>query len=106
MSFIQCKDKKELEEVLEKRDIKFAFVTEDNRIYFDMNFCDDALHYHLPGATVLALLDLQLNLEMIADYDRELEDIQSGAQCALDSLKKALEIIKHKPLKREEKGNG
>lgn len=100
MSFVQCKTLEEVEDILEKK--PFGFITEDNRIYDDMSFSDDALFYDLNAKTVMALYDLQTMIEMVTEGEHEMpfDAVLRDAKLLDKSFKKALKAIKFKPITR------
>lgn len=104
MSFIQCKDRDEVEDKLEKLNFK-GFVTEDHRIYDKVEFSDDAMYYLLDEATLIALYDLQTSIEMVTEGGHEMpfSQVIEDAKMLDESFKKALAAIKFKPLTRRKK---
>lgn len=102
MSFIQCKNENEVEEKL--KTVKAGFVTEDFRIYDEINFSDDCSYYELNAEVIMALYDLQSSIQMVIGgmHEMPFQNVVRDAQMLDTSFKKALELIKFKPLKRFE----
>lgn len=105
MSFIQCKDRNDVEKFLHTNKIKAAFITEDHRIYTEMELSDDGFYYELNAETTEALYDLQLVLEM--SYDGMAENnfltMVDAAQMLETAFKKIMKSLNYKPLKRAKK---
>lgn len=104
MSFIQCKDEKEVEAKLEEIGFK-GFITEDHRIYDKVDFSDDACFYDLDRDTLLALYELQTSIEMVMGgmHEMPFQDVVKDAQMLHDNFQKTLQQIKFKPLVKKEK---
>lgn len=104
MSFIQCKDEKELEAVLAQK--KQGFVSDDHRIYDKITFADDQCYYELDAEMLLALHDLQVNIEFSSD-ERSAEmaftTLERDAKALTDSFKKVQALLGEKRLKKVQK---
>lgn len=103
MSFIQCKNETEVEKTLQN--LKHGFVTEDHRIYNEIQMSDDAAYWELSASTLMTLFDLQTSLEMFSDNGHEMSflEVEKDAKTLRETFEKTLEAVKFKPLKRKEK---
>lgn len=98
MSFIQGISPDDCEQRLQK--IKAAFVSDDLRIYEEIEFWDDTSVWHIPAKTILALYELQTQIEMMKDGRHELafDDVVRDAQDLKESFDKAVAAIGYKPI--------
>lgn len=104
MSFIQCKNESEVETALEGS--KAAFVTEDHRIYSEIQLSDDECFYTFDAETAYAILNLQLEIErMSQDFGSEMtfRSVERYARELRESFDGALAAIRFKPLERKKK---
>lgn len=100
MSFIQCKDRDECEDKVGKSG---GFVTNDHRIYDEIEFWDDDCCYEFSPGTALALYNLQCEIERMGEDLGSEMSFNSVVQYATD-LRKAyrgvLKQLKIKPLRK------
>lgn len=103
MTFIQCENKSECEDELQR--LGSGFMTDDHRIYSKLTFGDDGLFYTFDAATILHLYNLQLHLEMVSDdgYENGFLVVEKAAKEVSEQFKKALEAIKFKPMERRKR---
>lgn len=104
MSYIQCKSEEECEAALWGR--KTGFVTEDFRIYDEIEIWDDALMYHFNAETAMQLYSLQLDLERLCeDLSSEMSfvSVDRYAKELKSAFEETLRLINFKPLKRVQK---
>lgn len=103
MSFIQCKDRAEVERV--SQDKKHCFVTEDFRVYDSIEYADDAMFHQLDPEEIDALLRLRDELAMVSDpmHEMAFQDVVACAEGLQEAFKKASELVKYKI---EKKKNG
>lgn len=80
MSFIQCKDRKEVEEKLET--IPVAFVTEDHRIYDKIELSDENCFNELDPKVLEALMSLKHNIEFCSEgfMETALDELEHHAK--------------------------
>ena len=95
MSYIQCKDRNEVEKVLKGRN---AFVTEDFRIYDKIELWDNACATDLCPDQTEALLALKQNIEMIGEdgFEMSFTQLAKAAKYAEDAYSKVAQILKRK----------
>lgn len=107
MSFVQCKDDKEVDLAIEQRKNPHCFVTEDFRVYDTMGFSDGELYYELPPNTLIALMNLQDGIEFMSGhcggYEMGFDNLVRHAKDLEETWRKALEQIKFKPLVRKKR---
>lgn len=102
MSFIQCKDTREIEKILHDGKIKAAFVTEDNRIYTEIELSDNQMFYRFEAETAMRLYDLQSNIEMLGEdgCEQSFLQLEKSAKSLIEDFKKVMLLIKSKPIKK------
>lgn len=102
MSYVQCKDTKEVEAAVEKLG-DAGFVSPDYRIYTTIEFWDDACVWTVDANTFRQLADLQSHLEMLNDGMNEMPmtAIERRAKDLREQWDKTMEAIKFRPLKKE-----
>lgn len=99
MSFIQCKNRDEVEKEIDKK--AFRFVSEDHRVYETIEFSDDACWRRIDGEILGVLLELQDTLEFMNQnvFECSFTKIADDAKELKESFLKAMEIIKFKKTK-------
>ena len=99
MSFIQCRDADEAEKTM--NEVKAGFVSPDHRIYQEIEFWDDASVWHIPASTILALHNLQTQIEHMKDGYLEVSfaEVVEHAKELQDAFNKAVEAVGYKPLR-------
>lgn len=105
MSFIQCRSTEEIEKTLKTMNLPYAFITEDHRIYTEMELSDDAVFYDLDARTVGCLIELQSHMEWMTEGFME-TDMLELEEIAKDFSKKVRETfaaLKFKPRPKKEK---
>lgn len=98
MSYIQCKNEKEVEATLAG---KTGFVTEDFRIYPKIDFWDDVCVHHLDADEIDALLSLKQNIECVAGgmWETNFNKLVEDAEMVRKSYLRCAEILKKRELK-------
>lgn len=93
MSFIQCKHRAEAEKVAESK--PFCFISEDHRVYDEIEFSDDALFHTFDGKTANALMQIQAHLEMMEcpSHEGNFDSLIRAAEDLRDIFRQAVKDL-------------
>ena len=103
VSFIQCRDSDEAEKTM--NDLKAGFVSEDHRIYQEIEFWDDCSVWYIPAPTLLALHNLQTQIEQMKDgfLETSFDEIVDHAKELQDAFQKAVKAVGFKPIRKSKR---
>lgn len=106
MSFTQCRNRDELEKITDVDGYPGAFITEDHRIYTDIELADENGYIKLTPATVTALWELQTHIEILNEHcgmEMGFDTVAEKAKELQTAWDKALKAIKFKPLEKKKR---
>lgn len=105
MAFTQYRTREELDAAVDKKGLENVFITEDHRVYTEVEFADDAVFIKLDRKEMRGLLDLKSHLDMLTDgfMEMKLNEVDEAAASFRKCLEEVLETLGHKPRTREEK---
>lgn len=105
MSFIQCKDRRELEVETDKDNHAPCFVSPDHRIYKEVELSFRGSYAQINAETMEALFELHDTIAMLTDghWEQNLLDVDDSAKLFTQALQNAINMVRKNPITRKGK---
>jgi len=103
MSFTQCKDQKDVSLELERRKYRPSFITEDFRIYDELQLSTECGTIKVDPRLIVALWEFQTHLEMVNDEMLEMSfgTVVKEAKSLQKAFESTMKLIRYNPELRE-----
>lgn len=104
MSFIQCKDEKEAQDLADKRGVP-CFITEDHRIYDSLVLMEEVGFVKIEAKEVAALLEMRDSIHMIGDpgYECGFTELVEAARYLETKFSEVCKKLRVEPTKKKRK---
>lgn len=103
MDFYQCENARDCEKYLDIK--KAAFVSNDFRVYEEIEFWDEHSIWHIPAKTILALYNMQSQIELMTDEGQEqaFDQVLRTAKELEDAFKEVLKEVGYAPITKKKR---